>query len=493
MQRKFLTNLALLLFLNFLVKPFWIFGIDRTVQNVVGSESYGFYFAIFNFSYLFNILLDFGITNFNNRNIAQNHQLLNKYFSSIVILRFILAVVYTVVTFTVALIIGYKAPQLYLLAFLAFNQFLIFFILYLRSNINGLMMFKTDSFMSVLDRLLMIVICGVLLWGNITITPFKIEWFVYAQTVAYLLTACVALFFVIRKANFKRLVWNKPFFVLVIKQSLPFAVLYLLMMFYYRIDTVMIERMLPKGIGSVQSGIYASAFRLLDASIMIAYLFSVLLLPIFSRMLKNRESVEQMVKLSFTLLITNALIIAIGAAFYREELMQLLYPQHHNETLAFYQLRIQQSSSIFGFLMGSFVFISSTYIFGTLLTANGNLKHLIIISVVGMVINVALNLILIPGMEAEGSSIASFVSQLVTIILQIIFVQYIFKFNRNFKYITTLLLFGLCLLAVNWLSKEFFTDWETGFVVMILSSFALAALLKLLNLRGMMSIIKNGT
>ncbi|MCK4288280.1 MAG: hypothetical protein KAW86_03670, partial [Bacteroidales bacterium] len=80
MQRKFLTNLALLLFLNFLIKPFWILGIDRTVQNVVGLEDYGFYFVVFNFSLIFNILLDFGITNFNNRNIAQHNFLLNKYF-----------------------------------------------------------------------------------------------------------------------------------------------------------------------------------------------------------------------------------------------------------------------------------------------------------------------------------------------------------------------------------------------------------------------------
>ena len=56
MQRKFLTNLGLLLFLNLLIKPFWIFGIDRTVQNTVGVEEYGFYFVVFNFSFLFNII-----------------------------------------------------------------------------------------------------------------------------------------------------------------------------------------------------------------------------------------------------------------------------------------------------------------------------------------------------------------------------------------------------------------------------------------------------
>ena len=168
MRRKFLTNLILLLFLNLLIKPFWILGIDRTVQNTVGAGEYGFYFAIFNFSFLFNILLDFGITNFNNRNIAQNNHLLNKHFSSILALKFILAGLYMLITLIFGWIIGYNNHQMSLLALLGINQFLISFVLYLRSNISGLQLFSIDSIMSVLDRVLMIVFCGILLWGNVT-------------------------------------------------------------------------------------------------------------------------------------------------------------------------------------------------------------------------------------------------------------------------------------------------------------------------------------
>src|SRR6186713_2505087 len=106
MQRKFVTNLALVLTLNLLIKPFWILGIDRYVQIAVGAETYGYYYALFNFSFLLNILLDFGITNFNNKNIAQNNHLLSKHFASIVILRIMLAFIYCVITITVGFVIG---------------------------------------------------------------------------------------------------------------------------------------------------------------------------------------------------------------------------------------------------------------------------------------------------------------------------------------------------------------------------------------------------
>ena len=72
-------------------EPFWILGIEVAVQNAVGTEQYGFYYAIFNFSFLLNILLDFGITNFNNKNISQNNHLLSKHLSSIILLRLLLA------------------------------------------------------------------------------------------------------------------------------------------------------------------------------------------------------------------------------------------------------------------------------------------------------------------------------------------------------------------------------------------------------------------
>lgn len=57
MQKKFVSSLLLLLFLNLLVKPLWIFGIDLTVQNRVGAEQYGLYAAIFSFTFVFNLSL----------------------------------------------------------------------------------------------------------------------------------------------------------------------------------------------------------------------------------------------------------------------------------------------------------------------------------------------------------------------------------------------------------------------------------------------------
>lgn len=491
MRKKFLTNLVLLLFLNFLIKPFWIFGIDRTVQNVVGAESYGFYFTLLNFAFLFQILLDLGITNYNNRNIAQNNHLLNKHFSSIIILRLLFSALYLLVIMCVGVAIGYKGFQLYLLFVIGINQFLLAFILYLRSNISALLLFKTDSLISVLDRLFMIAICSVLLWLNFGQGTFKIEWFVYAQTFAYLATAAIAMLVVMRKSNFLKLNWDVVLFKDIIRQSLPYALLILLMGLYNRADSVFIERLLGTE-GELQSGIYASAFRLLDAANnMSGYLFSVLLLPIFAKILKQKGDVSSIIRLSFTLLFLVSITAAFISLFYKNEVMQLLYHQHSEETILQYQIRIRETATIFSVLMFSYISISTTYIFGTLLTANGSLKVLNYTAAFGVLLSVVLNFALIPTFKALGAAYASLVAQSITAILQLGIAFYILKLTMNKAYLIKLLAFVALVFGFSFIAPQLPFHWIFQIVTILISSVIVAFALRLLALKSLLSILKN--
>lgn len=428
-------------------------GIEPAVQNAVGNAGYGEYFILFNFSFLLNILLDFGVTNFNNKNIAQNNHLLTKHFSSLFSLKLALGVLYLIVTIVLGFVMGYDFRYIKLLSILAINQFLISMIAYLRSNLLGLHLFKTDSFVSVADRVIMIALCLMLLgrWFGLEIS---IMTFVYAQTIGYILTATIAFITVITKTHHFKLTWNWPFSLMILKQSFPFAILVLLMTFYNRLDAVMIERILPEGEGAEQAGIYAKAFRLLDAGNMIAYLFSVQLLPVFSRMIKFKENVENLVKLAFILLVTPALIVSVGCFFYSNEMSNLI---NHGVT---------DSAQEFGLLMFCFTAVSTTYIFGTLLTANGNLKQLNTMAIIGICINLVLNFILIPHYKAMGSVISSVITQFFTAGIQIYFATKIFKFKINTRLIISLIVFVIGIVVFNYFSKSITNNWMINFVIM---------------------------
>lgn len=477
-QKSFIKNLFFLLFLNILIKPFWILVIEPFVQYKVGNQYYGEYFTLFNFSFLFAIFLDFGLVNFNNKNIAQNTHLLSKHFSNLITLKLTMAVVYIVITMFAGYLIGFNLRYLKLLFILTINQFFISMVLYLRSNLLGLHLFKIDSIISILDRLLMIGIIGIL-FINILPIQLNIMTFVYTQVIAYAITASIAFFTVLKQTEHFKFTWNWKFNFLILKKSTPYAVLILLMVFYNRLDAVMLERMLPYPEGAIQSGIYAKAFRFLDAVNMIAYLFSIQLLPIFARLIEEKQSIEEITKLAFSLIIVAAVITSVSCFFYNEKLVALI------------NKGTTDAAEVFGILMFCFIPISTTYIFGTLLTANGNLKQLNIMAISGIALNVILNLFLIPKYKSYGSAWASVITQFFTALVQVWMAKKIFRMKTNWTFLRSLALFIAGIIIINIGISIFFAKyWPVNFLVMILLSILWAFNSKILPLQPALKLLK---
>lgn len=507
MHKKLISGLFWVLLANLLVKPFWILGIDVGVQNAVGAEMYGFYFTIFNISYIFNILLDLGITNFNTRNIARHPRLIVKHLSGLLSIKLLLLLLYMAITFSVGFIKGFGSSQFLMLAILSFNQFLNSLILYLRSNFEGLLLFKWDSLLSVMDRLLMIIICGIMLWGprlSIVNCHMTIFHFALAQTVAYLLTAALALIVLVRriqKSEYSeysgkkpklKLHWNKPFTIAILKQSLPFALLVLLMACYNRIDPILLEQLSPDGKGNFNAGIYAGAFRLLDALTMIAYLVSVPLLPVFSKMTKengeqkkllssrssSNNEIAETTRAVFSLIMVFAITAAFTLSSVGSEIMALFY----NDNIAEY-------TAVFRIVTFCIIPISATYIFGSLLTASGHLKQLNIFAASALAANIAVNLLLIPRFGATGSAWAGLTAQSLMAVAQIIAAFKIFNMRLSWQYTIKMTLFTLSIIACSLYAPQM--KWWVAIICCGAVAIAMALILRLINIKEIIKTIKN--
>jgi O-antigen/teichoic acid export membrane protein len=330
------------------------------------------------------VVLDPGITNFNNRHIAQNNQLLTKYFSRISVFKLALTVPYFILLLLWYFIFSEQnKTELNLVLLLGFSQILNSIVLFNRSNLSGLHLFKTDTFISILDKMLMIIFVGLFLYIPSLKGFLDIQLFCILQLFSFGITAAVSFFIVKFYCIHPSFKFDKKFCFLIIKESFPFALLALLMVLYAKIDTVLLKMMHPNG--NEEVGIYAAAYRLIDAANMIAILFSGLLYPIFSRLIKDKKSVEPMVKTGFKLLVFPAFAFAVVVYVFSMPLMELLYLQH----AAF-------AGKLLGLLLISFVASCITYVCGTLLTANGNIQLLNKIAAIAVIFNVLSNLIFIP-------------------------------------------------------------------------------------------------
>ena len=240
MQKKLFRNIFILLLANLIVKPLWIFGIDLQVQNTLGPADYGFYFVVFNFSFLFHILLDIGLHQFHNREVAQDPGLLKIRFGKLFFLKGLFAIFYFIVTFVFAKILGYTAAQKEMLFFLAINQLLLSFILFSRSNFTAMQWYKLDAFFSIFDRILSIIFCAILLYTSY-FGDFNIFQFIYAQTIALAFGALLSLVVVAIKGKVILPKLEFKTFMPLVKEALPYAIVVLLMTIYTRIDAVMLD------------------------------------------------------------------------------------------------------------------------------------------------------------------------------------------------------------------------------------------------------------
>ncbi len=476
MNREFLINIAFLLFVNLLIKPFYIFGIERVIQNRVADGEYGLYFNLFSFTLIFQIVNDLGIQYYNNRNIAQHNHLLAKYFPTMLLLKALLGFVYYGLLLFTAWLWGYEFNILFLLVPIALNQLLASLVLFLRSNISGLAMYRTDSLISVLDRLLLILICGFLLQTN---SGFQIAWFVYAQTTSLTITALVAFLTFRSRLGKLRFRFQPSLFWVILRKSYPYALTVFLMGAYTRLDGVMIERLLPNG--RLEADVYAAAYRLLDASNVLGFLFGGLLLPMFAKMLKEKSALEPLLHFSWQMIWAGSVSLATAVFFFQEEIMVALYVDGD-----------AYAGQILGLLMITFIAISCTYIFGPLLTANANMRRMNQLFLVGVVLNVALNWRLIPEYGAWGAAIATLITQFLVAFGKGWLTYRLLPVRFDVKIFGRLIAFAvLCILAGYLLRSYFLAQWLAGFICVLIVCAGAAFAFRLVSIRGISALLQS--
>jgi O-antigen/teichoic acid export membrane protein len=474
MQKKFISNLLLIIVLNLLVKPLAIFGIDAGVQNRVGTSSYGLYFSLLNLSFIFNIVCDLGINNFTTRNIARYPKVMPKYFGQILGFRSILLLIYTALTLSTGFIAGYRGEALYYLFLLIVNQVLAILIAYIRSHFGGLHLFKTDAVISVMDRFLLIILCGTAFFMESTLGSFQIVWFIWLQTVSYGITLIIAFFLLIKEIGLPRIKLKRAFSYYILRQSLPFALLVLLMMLYTRSDSVLLERLHPNG--AYEAGIYAKGFRLLDAFYMFGMIFANLLLPLFARSLKEqKEKVLPLLRTASKLLIGGSILLAFLCHFHAERILGWIYL---NE--------LPQASYPFQLIMWGFIGMSTSMIFGSLLTASGELTLLNSFSLLGVFLNIGLNLFIIPSWGASGAALSCLITQGMMALVQLLICIKRFDYSLSDLEIHRYFLLSLWLLCLHYIPlKPLFS-----LSLMLVGGTIGLFLFKLIDLRGIVTTFK---
>jgi len=201
-----------------------------------------------------------------------------------------------------------------------------------------------------------------------------------------------------------------------------------------------------------------------------------LLLPIFARLLKNKsKDLESLLNQSRNLLMGGAILIGFVCHAHATDILSLIYKNNVTESVPSFQL-----------LMWCFIAMSISLIYGTLLTAGGNLKFLNKISLVGVLANIGVNIYLIPMYGAMGAALATIITQSLTAFAQLIYAHWLLKINfpsktiiHLFAFIAWMLLMILFIPSVNYL-----------LIIQIVGGFILLFVHRFIDFKSIFAILK---
>lgn len=415
MKKEFYLNIGLLILINFLVKPLYLFGIDAEVQNQVGNSEYGTYFAIFNFLFIFQWILDPGIQNYNTQALSKERETLQARLGYTLASKCLTAITFTLIAGILCVTFFGNAYWLEIIL-LCISMVILSFMVYLRTHFSAMGQYLTDSLLSSLDKFLLILGLGYILYfSEIQIT---ITFFLMIQCLGLLIAFIIILILFTQRFGGLHLTFERSQIKGLLRNAFPYAIVFILMSLYSRMDGVMLKSMLDDN--AVSAGIYAAGFRVYDAMNMVGFLFASLLLPMFANVINDNVKLNDLYDSALRLLLFVTTLMSVTAYFYSADLMELIYT-------AASHIHVE----VFGWLAISFYLVALAFVFGTLISASGDLKLLNWLFVIGIPINFALNWYLITEMQAVGASIATCITQAVILIGQIVLAhrQFHLKFN----------------------------------------------------------------
>jgi O-antigen/teichoic acid export membrane protein len=146
---------------------------------------------------------------------------------------------------------------------------------------------------------------------------------------------------------------------------------------------------------------------------------------------------------------------------------------------------------VFACLMLSFVATSSVYIYGTLLTANGSIWQLNGIALLGMVLNISLNVWLIPQQGALGAAYVALVTQFVVALLHLVVAIRVCKLPiMTVNVFKSVGFVAACVIGTWWLANADWAIWHVRFLAAAVWCMAWAFLLKMIDVRMVWKVLQ---
>lgn len=381
------------------------------LARTLGAESVGQYFFAISFATMFSVFIDLGLSPVLIREVAKDQARGESWFKQIFTLKIILALLTAGGLFILDQILFYDDAVknlIYISGLIVIvDSFSVFFYAYIR----GRQSLKYESLATILFQILVLITGLLALRWTDNVAIFLLV--LLLASLFNFIFACAVL--QLKFKIFFTLLWDRIHIKEIINISWPFALSAIFAKIYAYVDTFFLKIFL----GDSQVGHYSVAYKITFAFQFIPLAFVAALYPAFSHYFRQSQTdLAQTFFKSFHYLFFISLPLAAGIIALAPEIIGQLYTSEYG--LAVRPLQI---------LIASLPFLFTNFALSSLLNASN--RQIINTRNLGytMLLNIVLNLFLIPSQGVWGASLASTISTIFLLSLNFMAVSRVLKFS----------------------------------------------------------------
>ena len=434
-SKKIVKNTLFLLFgqIVTIASSFLIIVSIARYLGEVGLGKYSFAFA------LASLLLtnsDLGICTFLLRDVARNKKNARKYLSNIFTLNLFILLI-TASAIMIFVFFSIKSVEMVIIVWLAtLGIFLNSLTTPFRMIWNAFEKMEYYSLIMVVERTLALLLVSIAL-----IKGFGLSVLMLAFVASYAASFVLALIITTKRFTKFNLEIKVQLWLSLIRESIPFWLTALFMMFYFKIDTIILSAIK----GYVEVGLYNAAYKLVEPLSFVPFIVIGAIFPAMSRFhIKSKEILVKLYEKSIYYLFLIAFPVGLGVTFLADRIIFFIYKS-----------QFISSSFPLKVLIWAEVILFINYIMGYLLNSINKQRLFTYSVIISALLNLVLNLMLIPIYGYVGASVVAVFTQVINFSLLYYFCSKN-GYSINFlKTITKPILAGIIMVVLMFSLKSF--------------------------------------
>lgn len=420
-----LQKLSIIALVNVFAKVLW-FLLFIYAARVLGPTDFGVFTLFQAFCLNVIIFIDFGLDYYYIKTVSGDNDKAIKELEKIEIIRFLIFVLILIISISVFLFIGKEAHEIVLfvliLIYLVINVFNITY----KNYFSSILDFSNYSKWTTIEKIVLSLSGFSILYFSSSLSIF-----VLTLTIFSLLIMLAMRLTIFKNATYKssrKIDWS------IFKKTYPYMIMNLFVIGYFRIDVIILNYL---NIETFQLGIYGAQHRLIETYMLLPSVLTTVLFPYISVHQKNKQELVLNSQIVQSFLFVISIIFCSVVMVYSDFISYVLWGREY-----------QNGIENLGYLILSAIPLGFNFLLGYYIIAAGKEKKNILILIYAFLLNMILNIYLIPDMGIKGATFTLIITELFIVLYYGIYYDkyYADHFVKNIYIDLLIVVISMCIL-----------------------------------------------